>query len=105
MGFAGGSFEFVGVIIGSPGGDAGLAKSPAFGLSRTGSVVLAGGSTGSVGEFAGLATVVEGVACLSGTVVGWTSLGAGVEAIIGISPDPRVNAIGASNRRIVPSPS
>ena len=52
-----------------------------------------------------MAIEVGGVTYLSGTVVGWALLGAGVEAIIGISRDPQVNAIGGSNRRIVPSPS
>ena len=42
------------------------------------------------------------LACFSGTAIGWAFLGAGVQVMIGISPDRRVNSIGGSNRRIVP---
>ena len=48
--------------------------------------------------------MLEGVACLSGTVIGWVLLDAGVEVITVISRDPQFNAIGESKRRIVPSP-
>ena len=41
--------------------------------------------------------MVEGVACLSATVVVWGLFGVGMDVIIGI-----VDAIGGSNRRIVP---
>ena len=86
--------------MGSLGGDTGLARSLKFKLSPPGSAVFAGGSAGSVGEFAGLAPLVEDVACFSGTVVGCAFLRAGT-GVEGTSPDARVNVIGESNTRIV----
>ena len=65
--------------------------------------VLAGNSAGSTGEDAGLAASVVRVPWLSGIVVGSAWMGAGADVGgttgttgAGISPDPRVNAIGGS---------